>query len=134
MFSIVGCGSDSLEETSLQQAYFTISNKSKENNIFTQSELEKIVNKKVDEVISGEAENDLNVYLFIEKEESIKVFTDKKDNELYLLQYQIDDEIVIVNSVKEGIDLGYPKGYTVKYKLDTLEEQEQVLQEVLNIK
>lgn len=137
VLGITGCSDTKMNKSNLQQAYFTMSDESKKNKAFTQKDLEKITNKSADEVRVANSENDLNRYLFINGaniEESLEVLTGKKDNEIYLLKYNFDDKIIMTNSLKDGVDFGYNKGLSVRYKVNTLENQEEILQKILKEK
>lgn len=73
------------------------------------------------------------MYLFEVNDEKIRAYTDKKTNELYLLKYE--GKIDMVNSLKEGIDIGgYAPGLTVQYKSDSIDQQKTELDRQLSKK
>lgn len=131
IFGMLGCSKENIEYTNFQKVYFGISEQAKNNSTLSKENLEDIVGVKVSTYLSGPSEEDLNVYLFEAKDEKIRVCTDKKSNELYFLRY--DEKIAMINSLKEGIDIGgYAPGLTVQYKTDSIDQQKMELDRQLS--
>jgi hypothetical protein len=130
IFSMFGCSKENIKYTNLQKSYFDISTQAKNKNSFTKDNLENIIGSKVSTYLAGPSEEDLNVYLFEVNDEKMRVYTDKKSNELYLLKYEGD--VDMINSLKEGIDLGYAQGLTIQYKTDSIDQQKAELSRHLN--
>lgn len=132
IFSMFGCSKENIKYTNLQKSYFDISTQAKNKNSFTKDNLENIIGAKVSTYLAGPSEEDLNVYLFEVNDEKMRVYTDKKNNELYLLKYE--GNIDMINSLKEGIDFGYAQGLTIQYKTDSIDQQKSELNRHLNKK
>ena len=132
IFSMFGCSKENIKYTNLQKSYFDISTQAKSKNSFTKDNLENIIGAKVSTYLAGPSEEDLNVYLFEVNDEKMRVYTDKKSNELYLLKYEGD--VDMINSLKEGIDFGYAQGLTIQYKTDSIDQQKAELSRHLNKK
>lgn len=126
IFLLFGC-SKSKEYTKFQNAYFEISNSNKS---FNQNDLESIIGVKTTKY--EKAEGDYNSYVFEIDDEELKVFLND-NNELRFIQYNKKGELTLVNNLEKNTAVGeYGEGVTGEFKLDSLEEQQKIFDEINN--
>ncbi|WP_419726312.1 hypothetical protein [Terrisporobacter petrolearius] len=128
-FLIIGC-SKKQEYTSFQNAYFKISSSSEKNNSLDKNNLESIIGTKVSEYKKAKNKEDYNTYIFKIDDEELKVCLNA-DNKLGFIEYKKLGEITLANNLEENSAVGeYATGFTSNMKLDSLEEQQKIFDEI----
>ncbi|SFJ59174.1 hypothetical protein SAMN02910355_3226 [Terrisporobacter glycolicus] len=128
-FLIIGC-SKKQEYTSFQNAYFKISSSSEKNNSLDKNNLESIIGTKVSEYKKAKNKEDYNAYIFKIDDEELKVCLNA-DNKLGFIEYKKLGEITLANNLEENSAVGeYATGFTSNMKLDSLEEQQKIFDEI----
>lgn len=128
IFLLFGC-SKTKEYTEFQNAYFEISNSDKS---FSQNDLESIIGAKTSKYEEAKNEGDYNSYIFEIDDEDLKVFLND-NNELCFIQYTKKGELTLVNNLEKNSAVGeYGEGVTSEFKLDSLEEQQKIFDEINN--
>lgn len=128
-FLIIGCGKKQ-EYTSFQNAYFKISSSSEKNNSLDKNNLESIIGTKVSEYKKAKNKEDYNAYIFKIDDEELKVCLNA-DNKLGFIEYKKLGEITLANNLEENSAVGeYATGFTSNMKLDSLEEQQKIFDEI----
>lgn len=128
-FLIIGC-SKKQEYTSFQSAYFKISSSSEKNNSLDKNNLESIIGTKVSEYKKAKNKEDYNAYIFKIDDEELKVCLNA-DNKLGFIEYKKLGEITLANNLEENSAVGeYATGFTSNMKLDSLEEQQKIFDEI----
>ncbi|MCC3865087.1 hypothetical protein K0040_12470 [Terrisporobacter petrolearius] len=128
-FLIIGC-SKKQESTNFQNAYFKISSSSEKNNSLNKNNLESIIGTKVSEYKKAKNKEDYNAYIFKIDDEELKVCLNA-DNKLGFIEYKKLGEITLANNLEENSAVGeYATGFTSNMKLDSLEEQQKIFDEI----
>lgn len=128
IFLLIGC-SKTKEYTKFQNAYFELSNSEKS---FSQDDLESLVEQKVSMQEKAENEGDFNAYIFEVDDEQLKVFLND-EMKLSFVQYSKLGELTLTNSLEKDTSVGeYKAGFTSEFKLDSLEDQQKIFDEINN--
>lgn len=128
-FLIIGC-SKKQEYTNFQNAYFKISSSSEKNNSLDKNNLESIIGTKVSEYKQAKNKEDYNTYIFKIDDEELKVCLNA-DNKLGFIEYKKLGEINLANNLEENSAVGeYATGFTSNMKLDSLEEQQKIFDQI----
>ncbi|WP_434797485.1 hypothetical protein [Terrisporobacter vanillatitrophus] len=128
-FLIIGC-SKNQEYTNFQNAYFKISSSSEKNNSLDKNNLESIIGTKVSEYKQAKNKEDYNTYIFKIDDEELKVCLNA-DNKLGFIEYKKLGEINLANNLEENSAVGeYATGFTSNMKLDSLEEQQKIFDQI----
>lgn len=126
IFVLIGCGNTKKDETKFQNAYFEISNKAENKETFTKESLEKLTGSK------SHKSNDINTYLFEVDDEFLMVGLNS-ENKLDIVKYEKSGNITLVNCLVDDTNIGgYTKGFTSNFKVDKLEDQKKVFNNILN--
>lgn len=123
--SLVGCNSK-LNHSELLSKYIEI-NKDYTEEKLTKNRIQEIIGLDTSIYEEGD-ENKFNTYTYSINDEELIILTDNKTDELVFIKYNKLNEIDLVNSLREGTDMGgYKPGFTSKFEINTFDNQEDLL-------